>query len=335
MRTISGGGVLTNKNISDLNANFAEALGLITLGNIIYCQPSATGVQTQDGSQDNPYTDLPTAWSKAVGGQNDVIVLVGNGAANGSARLSTGMTWSKDAVHLIGLCSPVAVSQRARIAPTSGATAFTPFFTVSANGCIFKNIQWFHGFDTGTTAQINMVVTGSRNYFADCHIAGMGDQTSADSATSRSLKLGGSGAGENVFDRCTIGLDTVTRGAANASVEFTGGAVRNLFRDCIFPFMCDATTPLGLIGSAASCMDRWNIFEDCVFFNAIGSTSTTMAALATFPASPGGLVVLKNPSRFGITDWGTDANSLAAVYVDGAATGATDDIGRGAVAIAT
>ena len=335
MKTITGGGAFTARNISDLNDNFSELLGGITPGTIIWCNPSATGVSPQDCSQSAPYTDLVTALAAAEGGKNDVIMLVGNGASSGSARLSTGLDWNKDAVHLIGVCSPVAVSQRARIAPTSGATAFTPFFTVSADGCIFRNIQWYHGFTTGTTAQINVVVTGERNYFGSCHIAGMADQESADDAGSRSLKIGGSGAGENVFDGCTIGVDTVTRGAANASVEFTGATPRNLFRGCIFPFMTDAASPLGLIGSAASCMDRWNLFEDCVFFNAVGSGTTTMTALATFPASPGGVVVLNNCVRFDITDWGTNANSLAAVYVNGAATGATDDIGRGAVAIAT
>lgn len=335
MRTIAGGGSFTRNNIADINANFTEVLGVSTPGQVLYCYPSSGYLGTQDGSIDKPFSDLVTALAAAESGKNDIIVLVGNGAASGSARLSTGLDWSKDAVHLIGIGAPMMVSNRARIAPTSGATAFTPFFTVSGNGCLFYNIQWFHGFDTGTSSQINMVVTGSRNAFRYCHIAGMGDQTSADSAGSRSLKIGSGGSGENLFEDCTIGLDTITRGAANASVELAGATPRNIFRRCVFPFMADAATPLGIIGSGSGCIDRFNLFEDCTFFNAVGSGTTTLTGLATFPASAGGVVVLRGCSRFGITDWGSDANSLATVYLDGAATGATDDIGRGAVAIAT
>lgn len=82
-------------------------------------------------------------------------------------------------------------------------------------------------------------------------------------------------------------------------------------------------------------MDREQLMLEPVFLNGVFSGSTTLAAVATFPASPGGGVILKNPSRIGITDWGTDSNSLLAVWADGPATGATDDIGRAAVTIAT
>ncbi len=309
---------------AQINAVVGRAIG-VTTGKIFYLDPlrgydGNTGLEPTKAFKTLAagYTALRTGW-------NDVLVLIGDGGTTATARLSAGFTWAKSAAHLIGVASGVNISNRARIAPTSGVTAFANFFTVSGSGCLFDNVQWFHGFDTGTSAQICMTVSGGRNYFRNCHLAGMGDQTSADSATSRSLKI--STTGENQFDRCTIGLDTVTRGAANASVEFSGGCPRNVFRDCLFPFMCDAATPLGIIVSAAAGSDRFQLFDRCSFINAIGSTSTTMTALATLAASIGGLHLFKDCTLVGITDFGSDATTLAQQYVDGAApTAATSGI---------
>ncbi len=318
---LTGGGAFTQGNINTINNNFAQVLGL-TPGNVIYCQPSATGAQTQDGSQANPYNSLAAAYQKGRSGWNDVIVLVGNGAASGTARVDAAFTWAKDALHLVGICSPTFYSQRARIAPTSGTTAFTPFFTVSGNGCLFQNIQWFMGFTTGTTSQIGMLVTGSRNVFLGCAIDGMADNESAQSAGSRTLKIGSSGSGENVFEYCSIGIDTITRTQANASVELAGATPRNVFRNCLFPFMTSAAGVLGILGTGNGCVDRHTVFDNCSFVNAIKSTSTAMTVLGSFTtASPGGLLLYKQCILLGITDYG-DTNALANSYIDGFTGGA-------------
>ncbi|MFA9205012.1 MAG: hypothetical protein ACEQSH_01005, partial [Bacteroidia bacterium] len=181
----------------------------------------------------------------------------------------------------------------------------------TGNGCIFANISLFNGFSTGGANQICWTDNGSRNYYYNVNYFGMAD------AGSRSLKIGSAGSGENTFDSCTIGGDTVTRSAANASLELAGGTPRNRFRDCIFPFQTSAATPLGILGTGASCIDRWNTFENCSFINNIKSTSTTMTVLASLTnASPGGLLLHKNSTLVGITDFG-DTNALANSYVDG------------------
>lgn len=317
MNVISGGGSFTRKNITDLNANFDQLFaGLVgTPGNIIYCNPASSYLGTQDGSIAAPYTSLLTAYGAGRTGYNDVIVLVGDGGTGATARLSSAFTWAKNALHLVGIASGVNISNRARIAPTSGATAFAAFFTVSGSGCLFRNVQFYQGFDTGTTSQIAVTVTGGRNLFDNCHIAGMGDAASAQSAGSRSLKI--SGTGENMFVNCTIGIDTVTRTAANASVEFASATPRNQFVNCTFPFMTSASTPLGIIGSGTGNMDRFQYFDNCVFINAVQSTSTTISGLATLAASSGGLIVMKDCTLVGITEYGTDATSRGQVYIDG------------------
>lgn len=319
MITITGGGSFTRQNISDINNNFASVLPF-TPGNLIYLWPSyGNPASSPDGSVQRPYTDIASAYGAGRANKNDVIVLVGNGAASGSARLSANFTWAKTGLHLIGITEPGLFSQRARIAPTAAVTAFANFFTVSASGCYFQNVQWFQGFTTGTTSQICMTVTGSNNTFQNCHVAGMGD-TDAGSGTStgsRSLKIGSAGSGENTFNDCVIGLDTEARTVANASLELAGGTPRNVFRRCIFPFYATGAGVLGILGTGNSCIDRTNYFEDCTFSNAIKSGSgTAMTALISFTtASPGGLLALKRCMTVGVTKFG-DTNGLANTYID-------------------
>lgn len=307
-------GAFTNQTLAAIQQALGASAGLIR--NAYYCDP-ANGNDQNVGSASSPVQSLAQAYALCESGCNDAVILVGDGTTTATARLSSGFTWAKNATHLIGLSSGVNLSNRSRIAPTSGATAFANFFTVSANGCLFSNIQWFHGFGTGTTAQICLTVTGGRNLFQNCHIAGMGDDASAQSATSRSLKI--SGTGENQFVACTIGLDTVTRTVANASVEFAGGAPRNEFIDCVFPFMTSAATPLGIIVSAAAGSDRFQLFRNCQFLNAVGSTSTTMTGLATLAASMGGLLLLIDCTCVGMTDLFTDTTTRDQIRINGAA----------------
>jgi hypothetical protein len=297
-------------------------IGGLSPFNRYYCDP-ANGDDANDGlSVANAVQTLAAAYALTVAGQNDTIVLVGDGATTGTARVDSSFTWAKNATHLIGICAPVLYSQRARIAPTAATTAFSPFFTISGSGCVFENIQWFHGFNTGTATEINLTVTGGRNLFRNCHIAGIGDTTAAAGTGSRSLIV--SGTGENVFEDCVIGIDTVTRSVANASLELASGTPRNVFRRCIFPFMTSNAGVLGILGTGNGCIDRTTHFQACEFINAVKSTSTTMTVLASFTtASPGGMLLFDPLClMIGITDFG-DANALANSFVGMAAPSAS------------
>lgn len=310
--------------------------GIPMMGTPYFCDP-ANGSDGNDGtSPDSAVATLYRAHALMTAGQNDVCYLIGNGAASGSARLSTALAqsidstvtagtlvWSKNACHLIGVTAPTGVAQRARIAPPSGTYTVTTFgsanfVTVSAAGCIFANISLFNGFSTGGANQICWTDSGGRNYYWNVNFGGMGDSGSAADAGSRSLKITGT-TGENTFVSCEVGLDTVTRSAANASLEFAGGTPRNTFIGCNFPFQTSAATPLGIIVSAAAGIDRWQKFDRCTFINNVQSTSTTMSGLSTLAASAGGLILMKDATLVGITEFGTDATSRGQVYVDGGA----------------
>lgn len=313
MQPVSPFGAFTPQAAAVIDQNF---LSLTPLFRTVYYVDPANGYDGTTGLAPGlALKTLGAAYGKLEDGRNDCVALIGNGATSATARIDAAFTWSKSASHFIGLSSGVNLSNRSRLAPSSGTTAFANFFTVSGAGCLFQNLQWFDGFSTGTTSQIAMTVTGGRNFFTNCHIAGMGDNESAQSAGSRSLKI--SGTGENQFQNCTIGVDTITRTQANASVEFAGATPRNQFTTCVFPFMTSAAGVLGVLGTGAGCIDRFQIFDNCIFTNAIKSSSTTMTVLGSLTnAAPGGLLIYKQCILLGIGEYG-DTIALANSYIDG------------------
>lgn len=298
-----------------INQNF-NSLG-ITPGTVYYLDPFA-GYNGNDGlSPSTAFKTLATAYNALAEGKDDVVVLLSNGLTTSTARIESAFTWSKNAAHMVGVSSGVNISNRSRIAPTGSTTAFANFFTVSGSGCYFSNLQFYQGFDTGTTAAICMTVTGGRNLFNNCHFAGMADTESAQSSTSRSLKV--SGTGENMFVNTTIGVDTVASNTTNASLELASATPRNQFIGCIFPRMTSSSGSLFIVGAATGCIDRFTIFKQCLFINAVKSTSTTMTAAVTLAASAGGLFLLKDSTLVGATDWGSDSTTFAQIFIDGAA----------------
>ncbi len=289
---------------------------------------------------------LYRAVSLATAGNNDVVVLLGNGSSTGTNRLSkaaaqavdssatTGvLNWNKNALHLIGVTAPSGIAQRARIAPPTGVYTQATFgsgnfATVNASGCMFANVSLFHGFSTGGVNQICWTDNGSRNAYWGMDFGGIADAASAADAGSRSLKIGSAGSGENKFVGCTIGLDTVTRSVANASLEFAGGTPRNVFEDCLFPFHTSNAGVLGILGTGANCMDRFQLFKRCQFINNVKSSSTQMTVLASLTTNTSNGLLDFDPacSIIGITKWG-DANALSNSYVSQPVpTGATSGI---------
>ena len=324
---------------AQLIQNAINQRGFGVTGNVYYCDP-VNGLDTNNGqlpasggvAGQGPVATLAAGYALLRSGFNDALVLIGNGQSTGSARITT-FTWSKNAAHLFGICAPSAVSQRARIAfpTTSGLTVTANFFTVSGNGCLFSNLSWFQGAgagQTGIAAAICMTVSGQRNAFINCDFEGMGDTTASADAGSRNLLLSG---GENYFLHCNVGLDTIQRTNANASVEITTAAARTLFEACTFLFDSSDGLQYALLGNAASAMDRWVFFKGCNFINAINSGSTAIAQLFHLVASVGGIIAVDADSgSYGVTATG-DATTKAQTYVMGIASTGSGLIGHVAV----
>lgn len=274
-----------------------------------------------------PLATLLAAYNKCQSGRGDIILLKGGPTSSSttghSVRLSAALDWAKNNTHLIGVCAPTSVGQRARITGPSTGGTFSPLLTVSASGCRFENISLF---DDYTVDPVALKVTGQRNYFGNVNIQGMGAATGADDAAAASLWL--AGGAENTFDNCIIGLDTVPRSAANSEILFTSAAKRNLFKNCEIVSYCDSATHLWCDASASGSLDRWTRFHDCVFTNAKTGISSglTMTQGFNVHASAGGYIELTGTTcQVGATDWCAADNGN--VFIRGtAATAGSDGI---------
>lgn len=275
------------------------------------------GSDGNTGGPSDPLATLSQAHSKCTANNNDVVFLTG------TAHTTATIAWSKSRTHLIGLCPDAQSNARARISQ-SGSTLFTPLVNVTAAECIFANIGAFHGF-ADASAQICWTDSGGRNNYKGCAFLGMGNATAAAQAGGRSLVV--DTAGENWFQNCQIGLDTITRSAANASLELKGGTPRNTFDNCVFPVLTSSATALLILTAAAAAIDRDQLFRECAFINQIKSTSTQMTVAVSMAASAGGMLLMQRCTSVGSTKWG-DAAALTQMYVDGGApTAATTGLG--------
>ncbi len=292
-------------------------------GNWFFVDP-ASGSDGNNGSAAMPFATLTRAYNQTVTGNNDVIVLYGNGLATGTARLSATLNWANNATHLIGVGAPVPQFGRCRIAAASTATVFTPMVHVTGAGCNFWNFSLFAGF-ADASPQVAWLDEGGRNYYSNVHFGGIGSTLAAADAGSRSLVIGKTttlSLGENVFQSCTIGLDTVARQAANFNLEFLGNSPRNKFKDCLFTaYIGSSGTAGSFIKAGVDSIDRNNDFIGCRFLNQTKSAASTMAQALNVSSSAGGMLVLQDCAVFGITALETSASSN--VVGMGPAAGAT------------
>ncbi len=271
------------------------------------------GADGNSGDADSPLATITAAYAKCTSGRGDVVALRAGPASGGgtghTARLSETLTWAKHNTHLVGLGSPTMVGQRARITgPSSGGT-FSPLITWSASGCIIANINIF---DDYTVDPVAFNLTGSRNYFHNVNFQGMGAATGADDAAAASLKI--DAGSENTFVSCMIGLDTVPRSTTNAEIELVGAATRNIFRECYIMAFADNAGHLFVKIDGSADIDRYVIFDRCLFYNAIESTATAMTQAMNVHNSCGGMVIVKDCVMIGATDWAEADNGN--VYAD-------------------
>jgi hypothetical protein len=280
----------------------------------------ANGSDSNDGL--TPLTALDTvtaAYNKTTSGAGDVVYLISDGGTTGTAR-DVAITWANNNTHLVGICAPTIVNQRARIAPPSTDTdvdAYTPYITVSGSGCIFMNFSVFQGNSEDSKSSIGIKVSGSRNYFYNVAVLNGAHANQADEET-YNVQLTGS---ENTFDSCYIGVDTVSRGnnAVSANVRFgsdaTDQSCRNVFRNCIFPCFADDTEPTFIYAKTAGDCDRWQIFDRCIFVNsATALGGSTLDAGVKWAATSGGVCLLYDCAFYGVTDVTAADNTYVQVY---------------------
>lgn len=285
------------------------------VGNVWYVDAVNGSDSANNGTAWNQaFKTLYAAHNAATTNNYDVIIVApaGTGSGTGTDESVYGAwTFSKNLITVIGSSAPTAISPRSRILwATAGQSTSTALLTISGAGNSFIDVQ----FGTFVDNNILVTVSGSRNYFSDVHFAGIGDDTAGDDAAARSLVL--SGAGENRFVGCTIGLDTVTRSTTNASLELTGSCDRNRFENCLFPMFADNAGAVFVKAVTGNCYQRFVIFDKCIFLNAVDGSSTTITAGITNAGTGNGTMLLRDCWMRGATD--TCGTSYTNVYVTNA-----------------
>jgi len=264
-------------NFDVIKANAVIGASFLTQGQQFYLKPYSGSDGNNGKSPRKAFKTYAKALSAMTAGKNDVLWVFAesNSASATTDYQSATLDWNKDLCHIIGVNAGGPVSQRARMAFISTYVTASNLFTLSANGCLIANVHFYAGVaDANPTGCVK--VTGERNRFVNCHIAGIGDATN-DIAGAYSLKL--DGAAECIFDDCTIGLDTIARGtAANSGLLVDTAATRNEFRNCRFIAQVEHSTNHVHVRIAdATSIDRYLLFKDCLFYY----MSANYAAAAT------------------------------------------------------
>ena len=272
-------------------------------GKVFFVDPANGNDYNNGETPDKALDTVAAAYAKTVSGRGDVVYLLSDGSTTGTARDSA-IVWAKNNTHLVGLCAPTMVNQRARISPPSSDTDvdnYTPYITLSGSGCIFSNFSIFQGNSEDSKSSIGIKCSGSRNYMFNVGILNGAHANQGDEATTN-LQITGS---ENTFDCCYIGVDTAARGNNNISrnVQFGSNAAeevcRNIFRNCMFPCFADDTEPVFVYVQGLTDIQRWNLFDGCNFINT--GTSTLDAAIST-PGSVTGKLFFKDCAFYGVTN---------------------------------
>jgi hypothetical protein len=284
----------------------------------IFVVDAVNGSDTNTGtSWEHPLATVAAAYALCTTLHNDVVLLVGNGTSN---TATAAITWAKDYTHLIGLSSPVPDEQRSRIKNTA-ALATTPFITWSANGCVVRNVSFWHE-STNAAALVNFYLSGGRNAFENCQFAGAVGTNNASGA--RSLLIYGASASGNYFKNCTIGNDTVQIVSGVHTLEFDAGPSHTQFDDCLFVHSAGATTNCHVFAAAAADMGRRTIFRRCLFINET-SVAQAEVILVTAALSQHQYIFMDECWFFGAAEWnlgnhGVVINNAHAAIITGVAT---------------
>lgn len=310
-------------------------------GNYYYVKPG-TGSDSENGlTPDTAMKTLGAALTAATANHGDCIFLIAQSNTSASTTDyqsltsgTQGLIWNKDGVHLIGISDGAMIGSRARIAQKSGTITMTDLMTVTANNCLFMNLEIYQGIASSAGQATRALVIGTagatgavgqRNKFVNCQISGIGD-SSMDIAGSRSLIIYGN-ATENSFVNCYIGLDTVVRATATSEVEFVGVAgtnakpARTTFEDCIINSYTSSSTFKAITTTS---IDRFVLLKNCMISAVQNPTGAVAPTGAIINTTPNGTVNLLGSGVFGYANISTitDANIYVLSYA-GLATHAT------------
>jgi hypothetical protein len=210
-------------------------------------------------------------------------------------------------------------------------TASLATLTVSGAQNQFYNVFIEQG-QAAATAVTAVKVTGQSNYFKNCGIVGLMENTQDTGTASSSLEVG-DGAHYLRVEDCTIGTPVWdVRTNANGQIYFSGTSSTNpiqniTFKGCtIYNQSATATSPAVFIkGNYA--IDRLLEFRDCTFFNYQSPIGSVLTSGVFNDACGTAHIILLSGStcQYGWSRW-VRANQVTTFFIAspaGSATGGT------------
>ncbi len=276
----------------------SEVTGFTPFAGTAYYVKPGTGSITGDGlSPASAFKTLTQAKAVAVFGDVVYLIAESNTASATTDYQSTVLDWSTNGVSLIGINAGSMIGQRSRIAALSTATGVTDVIKVSASNCFIAGIEVYGGISGDATSLGAMEVTGTRNLFYNCQISGMGT-TDSVTTSGHSLKL--SGAEENLFKNCVIGLDTIDRdNTTQGEIWFNTTNTRNQFEDCIIQGYISNASYYHVTFTGATSIDRWQNFVRCMFISESTNDATAQTQIfGSMDALTKGYINIKDCAAF-------------------------------------
>ncbi len=285
-----------------LPSDIAGMIGLPSVGDIYYVDADNGSDTANSGTEaTDAFKTVAKALSAMTADQDDVLIIAGTNST-GRTTESAAIDWNKRRTHIIGNGPLRKINPRNGI--SFSALGGDVCFTISANDCSFTNIS----FASFTDNNVLVDVTAPYTVFNYCHFQGIGDATAGDDTAARSLRI--TGADETEINNCTIGLDTVARSAANASLELTGTCARTKILNTDFPMFADNAGALWIKADTGNCFERFLEINGCNFYNPDGSSSTTLTIGFDLSTTGNGDIYFLNSWWRGATDLANNYDRL-------------------------
>lgn len=267
------------------------------------------GLDSNSGTApDKAFLTLSAGYAALTDSSNDRLFIIG-GATN--VNVTAAFTWAKSYTHLIGVAQGGAYG-RVKICPNAD---FTPVFTISADGCIFENLNFqFGNGNAGNLVGLYLYgtsQTGSKNTFNNCHFNG--PLTSSEGGAAFKCVTLGIGSQYNQFNHCTFGkFETPMTINTAGLLAFLGDNGGTKFDNC--DFICCGTVDMTYIKAAVNLGGEYSyvIFDKCKFLTISGVSNTV---LLTAPTD--GRMFFLNCKEFGFANY--SATSSRVILANGTA----------------
>lgn len=275
----------------------------------------------------NVFTTLEEAYAAVTTNRNDVILLAGNT----THAVATGIAWSKNRVHVIGLDGGDRLVQQGAKVQLSGAVDSAYVIKVTGVRNTFRNVKFIQA-STHANALTVMQEGGEGNAYVNCTFT-FGAVDNLDQTTAHEVLAGSDSA---TYLRCNFGTETLLTSAARSvfhvdqvttSQEFKS----NVLEDCIFLISSSSSTATFVRLDAVGDILFTNLFRRCTFIASVDSAggAALAEAVQTGTSTVKGVIALDYCSFFNVTDvsTATSGRNTAIQIVGAVPTAGTAGIG--------